>query len=612
MDLRLTETAKDVLGLARKFASRNGSWEATPEYLFLALLHMEGRVAEALRDAGVDVARVRLHLEESVGRLCAFTSSRQVKLSDHSWDVLRLARFEADDLGRDCVGLVEMLLGLLADPEGPASHALIASGSFPVKVRQRISGRLLGRLATGQLATDSGETLHGSLAAESRTLLDTAQGEAERQDYRWVQPHHLILALLADEDGLAAPVLRAVDLDPAEVREEAGRWIAPDTSGQLVGRIRISTPAVTVLRRAAERACIGDCTLAEASDILFSLLESGDPCLPTILERFHVPARDLVHELLDLGGADSAAILREAAAGFASARTHGRQDEELDRAISRAREEASRAGADHLGAEHLLLGLALDERNAASRALAAMGVEPCRVREAVSPPLGSGVIGPSELPLAPAAERALHVARLEARHLDHDRVGTGHLLLALCWQRKETSSHALRELGVSPHRLRKEVLAATSRGDEESRIFPPLTTRARAVLREAARSVTGPAWPAVDVGDLGRALSIQGGGTALAVMERIKIDPKDLPGPSGDSSGDPGPRPRAFAPGVRRILTTAWEEAEREGLAHVGTGHLLYGLAVCRMGWIAALLGVVSLHPERIRLSLVRLIDRNR
>ena len=94
-------------------------------------------------------------------------------------------------------------------------------------------------------------------------------------------------------------------------------------------------------------------------------------------------------------------------------------DQFTDRArqtMDLAHEEARRYRHDYLGTEHLLLGLVRVNEGAAARALAALGLEEDRVREAFESLLGRGsgeVRG--EIALTPRAKSALELALDEAR-----------------------------------------------------------------------------------------------------------------------------------------------------------------------------------------------------
>lgn len=120
-------------------------------------------------------------------------------------------------------------------------------------------------------------------------------------------------------------------------------------------------------------------------------------------------------------------------------------------AVLAAIESAENLGHSRVGSEHLLIGVAAgapDDR--AVTALAAAGITPARVVEAVADRLVAGPPGPGRRrPFTPAARRVLEaaLAHAHARHDDH--VDAGHVLHAL--MRDDGDAAAIvRALGADP------------------------------------------------------------------------------------------------------------------------------------------------------------------
>ncbi|WP_426592954.1 Clp protease N-terminal domain-containing protein [Cellulomonas sp. McL0617] len=162
-------------------------------------------------------------------------------------------------------------------------------------------------------------------------------------------------------------------------------------------------------------------------------------------------------------------------------------------------EEANAVGADHVGAEHLLLGAVRTPQTVAARALARLGVDEAAVRAAVrglpSDALdadalaGVGIdleavraqveaeFGPGALddkvaatapcttrsghkPLDAQAKKLLEIALREAVRLKHRRIDTGHLLLAVVRVDDPRAARSLDGLGLGDDDVRQAVYAA--------------------------------------------------------------------------------------------------------------------------------------------------------
>jgi ATP-dependent Clp protease ATP-binding subunit ClpA len=105
------------------------------------------------------------------------------------------------------------------------------------------------------------------------------------------------------------------------------------------------------------------------------------------------------------------------------------------RALRLAREQAATLRQDHVGPEHLLLGILEEGEGIAISVLDDLGVDRHRLRRDVqaSAPVGSrdDRSWPADLPYSASAKRALELAVSEAQELHHTYVGTEHVVLGL-------------------------------------------------------------------------------------------------------------------------------------------------------------------------------------
>ena len=101
--------------------------------------------------------------------------------------------------------------------------------------------------------------------------------------------------------------------------------------------------------------------------------------------------------------------------------------------LALANREAGRFKHSTIGTEHLLLGLIKLGQGTAVVALGKMGVELEAARLQVARTIGSGTTGEakSPRPYSPVVKKVLALAAQESRDLNHNYVGTEHLLLGL-------------------------------------------------------------------------------------------------------------------------------------------------------------------------------------
>jgi hypothetical protein len=152
-----------------------------------------------------------------------------------------------------------------------------------------------------------------------------------------------------------------------------------------------------------------------------------------------------------------------------------RVTERAQHAVRYAKEEAGRLGHDHVGTEHLLLGLLRDEQSLAVATLGGLGIAPQAVRRRVEETVGQGPGEPGigfGLPMTKPATIVLSLAGRETMELEGDRVGTEDLLLGLAREGEGVAARVLQELGAGLLELREAVAAQYAAGvDPEP--FPP-------------------------------------------------------------------------------------------------------------------------------------------
>jgi ATP-dependent Clp protease ATP-binding subunit ClpA len=126
-----------------------------------------------------------------------------------------------------------------------------------------------------------------------------------------------------------------------------------------------------------------------------------------------------------------------------------------------ANEEALRFDHGYVGTEHILLGLVKEGSGVAANALRNLGADLRRVRsevERILLPGPGGQVVMGRLPHAPRAKKVIEYSIEEARNLNHDYVGTEHLLLALIREQEGVAAQVLMNLGLTLERVREEVL----------------------------------------------------------------------------------------------------------------------------------------------------------
>ena len=115
-----------------------------------------------------------------------------------------------------------------------------------------------------------------------------------------------------------------------------------------------------------------------------------------------------------------------------------------------ANQEAQRLNHDYIGTEHILLGLVKEGSGIGANVLKNMEVDMRKIRKEVEKLVQPGAtdLPPGKLPQTPRAKKVIEYAIDEARQLNHNYVGTEHLLLGLLREEAGVAAKGLVNLGL--------------------------------------------------------------------------------------------------------------------------------------------------------------------
>jgi ATP-dependent Clp protease ATP-binding subunit ClpC len=125
-----------------------------------------------------------------------------------------------------------------------------------------------------------------------------------------------------------------------------------------------------------------------------------------------------------------------------------------------ANQEAQRLNHEYIGTEHVLLGLVKEGSGVAANVLKNLDIDLRKIRLEIEKLVQSGpdMVTMGKLPQTPRAKKVLEYSMEEARNLNHNYVGTEHLLLGLLREQEGVAAQVLMNLGLKLEDVREEVL----------------------------------------------------------------------------------------------------------------------------------------------------------
>src|SRR4051812_27712781 len=139
--------------------------------------------------------------------------------------VLALARKEADRFNHNFVGTEHLLLGLIKLGQGVAVNVLQKMGLDLETVRMEVEK---------QVGTGPDQKMIGNIPYTPRVkkVLALAAKEARALNHTYVGTEHILLGLLREGDGVAARVLKNLDIDIEQTRQEILKELDPNFAAQ--------------------------------------------------------------------------------------------------------------------------------------------------------------------------------------------------------------------------------------------------------------------------------------------------------------------------------------------------------------------------------------------
>jgi len=317
---RFTDRARKVMLLANEAA---GQWKHEyigTEHILLGLVEEGSGVAGfVLKHLGLDLDAVRREVEtvliEGPDLTRARWLPRKLPQTPSAKRVIEHAMDQARGLGHHYVGTEHMLLGLLRVEDGIAAQVLTSMGVTLASVRAAVLAILNGAARPTQ-ARDEHQAGDATPEAESapqaprsveapsrvgaefyrrftdraRKVMQLTNQEAQRYNHEFIGTEHLLLALIMEGSGVAAEVLRSLELDLGKLRGAVEKWAPGGLDMVTVSKLPQTPRANRVIVRAVAEADALGHEQVDTAHLLLALLREPECLAVQILSRLGHPA----------------------------------------------------------------------------------------------------------------------------------------------------------------------------------------------------------------------------------------------------------------------------------------------------------------------------------
>ncbi|MDA1138378.1 MAG: hypothetical protein O3B01_07315 [Planctomycetota bacterium] len=315
--------------------------------------------------------------------------------------------------------------------------------------------------------------------------IEHARQEAERHKNSEVRVTHLLLGMLKETCGLACSILRVARIDLDALRDRIAQCL-PDPR-ETNGRAEISEALKAVLKSAQEEAALMGQSYIGTEHLLLGILRNSESKPATMLCELGLNLDLARKSILALREDNHIATASEELPPSTETTPFPKRDINESRpghwsdcsmestllppffwqhATERARKclrnaHDSAAGMNHQIIEpvHLFLGLLKDESGMACSVLKKLGLvfEEARTELSNSLPMGESV-DKKTITFSEESIEVLEHAAQEARSMEHEYLGTEHLVLGIMTSEESVTQNIVRACGFDYEMVRHEVL----------------------------------------------------------------------------------------------------------------------------------------------------------
>jgi ATP-dependent Clp protease ATP-binding subunit ClpA len=312
----------------------------------------------------------------------------------------------------------------------------------------------------------------GKFTERARKVLSLAQEESQRFRHNYIGTEHLLLALIREDEGIAARVLHTLGVELKSARKDMEAALKQGDH-IVLGEIGLTAEAKKTIELAVDEARHLNHHYIGTEHLLLGLIREGTGIGNAILEKKGVTlekVRTLTIQFLNQPATPSEKQepATEVPSSSDSSEMMKKSWEEIHldklneqghKVLALADEEARRLQHNYIGTEHLLLGLTRDQDGIAAQVLARLGVELDQMRRTIEFVIGRGDrIVSEKIRMTPRSQKVIELAIDEARRLNQSLASTEHLLLGLVREGKGIANGVLESMGINLARVRQQTL----------------------------------------------------------------------------------------------------------------------------------------------------------
>jgi ATP-dependent Clp protease ATP-binding subunit ClpC len=139
----------------------------------------------------------------------------------------------------------------------------------------------------------------------AKKVMNLARQEAQRFNHEYLGTEHILLGLVQEGSGVAANVLRQMNIDLTKIRSEVEKLVKTGPSMVTMGQLPFTPRAKKVLELSMEEASNLGHNYIGTEHLLLGLIKENEGIAAKVLTNLNVKLEDVREEVLEFLGADS-------------------------------------------------------------------------------------------------------------------------------------------------------------------------------------------------------------------------------------------------------------------------------------------------------------------
>ncbi len=281
-----------------------------------------------------------------------------------------------------------------------------------------------------------------------------------------------------------------------------------------------------------------------------------------------------------------------------------------------ANQEACRFNQEYIGTEHIFLGLLKEGSGAGATVLRNFNVNLLKMQSELAKSMATGAewVNTGKLPHTMKAKQAVEHAINEARALNHDYIGTEHLLLGIIQETEGIAAQVIKEHNLTYEQVKKEIVNLVGSREEPKSTIRTFSERARKIMMLANQEALRYKCESIEPEHILYSFISEGSGVGMTILKNLNVDITKL---RNDFAKHMIKNPyeviagkMPYSPITKKVVEYAIEWAKKLKRNYVGSEHILLGLMCDVKGNAAAeILKSYGVTEEKIRNGIVEPIE---